>query len=273
MTRYGFIGTGSMGSMLIQQVIGSGKIAPSDITASSKTGKSSRALADKTGITAVPDNRTVAADAQVLFICVKPLEVRDVLREIRGELNRDILLISIAACVSIENLEAWAGDKVRCVRIIPSVTAEKNAGISLVAWGRGVKPEDKTLILGLLNSIGAAVETEEENFEVCTNLTSCGPALIAAMMQEFCSAAVRTGTIRPELAEYLVTETMTGTSRILAGGQMTFDDVVERVATKGGSTEEGVKVLYARLPVVMDEVHETLLAKRRLTTERVEGEE
>jgi pyrroline-5-carboxylate reductase len=273
MTRYGFIGTGSMGSMLIRKFIGTGLVAPTEITASSKTGVSARALAGKTGITAVPSNRTVAENADVLFICVKPLEVRGVLQEIRSVLKRDTLLVSIAGCVSLENLRDWAGENVHCVRIIPSVTAEENAGISLVAWGRSVLHEDKKLVLGLLNSIGTAVETDERNFDLYTDLTSCGPALIVAMMKEFAESAVRTGSIQPELAEYLVRETMIGTARILAGERVKFDDVIERVATKGGSTEEGVKVLQARLPKTMDKVLETLDAKRRVVGEKVAGGE
>ena len=151
------------------------------------------------------------------------------------------------------------------------MTAEENAGISLVAWGHGVTPGDKKLVLGLLNAISTAMEIDEQNFDLHTNLTSCGPALIVAMMWEFAGAAVRTGTIPPELAEYLVKETMVGTAWILEGEQATFDNVIGRVATKGGSTEEGVKVLHARLPEVMDEVLKALDAKRRIVSEKVDG--
>jgi pyrroline-5-carboxylate reductase len=269
MTRYGFIGTGSMGSMLIRKFIGTGLVAPSDITASSKNGISARALAEKTGITAVPSNRSVAENADVLFICVKPLQVRGVLDEVRDVLKHGALLVSIAGCVSLDNLRDWSGETLHCIRIIPSVTAEENAGISLVAWGHRVTPGEKKLVLGLLNAISTAVEIDEQNFDPYTDLTSCGPALIVAMMREFAGAAVRTGTIRPELAEYLVKETMIGTARILAGESVRFDDVIGRVATKGGSTEEGVYVLQARLPEVMDDVLLALDAKRRVVSEKV----
>jgi pyrroline-5-carboxylate reductase len=269
MTRYGFIGTGSMGSMLIRKFIGTGLVAPSDITASSKSGKSARALAGKTGITAAPSNRSVAEIADVLFICVKPLQVRGVLDEVSDVLKHGVLLVSIAGCVSLDNLRDWAGDNVHCIRIIPSVTAEESAGISLVAWGHGVTPGDRKNVLGLLNAISTAVEIDEQNFDPYMDLTSCGPALIVAMMREFAGAAVRAGTIRPELSEYLVKETMIGTARILSGEKMKFDDVIGRVATKGGSTEEGVKVLQARLPDVMDEVLLALDAKRRVVSEKV----
>ena len=272
MTQYGFIGTGSMGSMLIRKFIGTGLVVPGGISASSKSGVSARSLAGTTGITAEPSNRTVAGNADVLFICVKPLEVRGVLDEVRGVLKHDALLVSIAGCVSLENLRDWSGDSVHCVRIIPSVTSEENAGISLVAWGHGVTPEDKKRLLGLLNAISTAVAIDERDFDLYTNLTSCGPALIVAMMREFAGAAVRTGTIPPGLAEYLVKETMIGTARILEGDRATFDTVTGRVATKGGSTEEGVKVLQARLPDVMDEVLLALDAKRRVVAEKVVGE-
>jgi len=271
MTQYGFIGTGSMGSMLIRKIIGTGLVAPGGISASSKSGISARALAGTTGITAEPSNRTVAGNADVLFICVKPLEVRGVLDEIRDVLKPDTLLVSIAGCVSLENIRDWAGEKVHCVRVIPSVTAEENAGISLVAWGEGATPGDKKLVLGLLNAISTAVEIDEQDFDLYTNLTSCGPALIVAMMKEFAGAAVRAGTIPPGLAEYLVKETMVGTARILEGEQGLFDKVIERVATKGGSTEEGVKVLKVRLPEVMDEVLLALDAKRRVVSGKVAG--
>lgn len=271
MTRYGFIGTGSMGSMLVAQLTGTGTVKPADIAASSKTGISARELADRTGITALPSNTAVAGNADVLFLCVKPLGVRGVMEEIRGVLRPGTLLVSIAGCVNLANLEAWAGGAVRCARVIPSVTAEQNAGILLVAWGSRIQPGDRALLLGLLSAIGTAMETDEEHLEVCTNLTSCGPALIASVMKEFAEAAVRTGAIPPEQAEFLVRETMAGTARILAGGGMTFDEVIDRVATQGGSTREGVEVLHARLPVVMDAVHEALFARRRIVTGMVEG--
>jgi len=271
MTQYGFIGTGSMGSMLIRKIIGTGLVAPGRITASSKSGISARILAGTTGITAEPSNRTVAENADVLFICVKPLEVRGVLDEVRDVLKHGALLVSIAGCVSLENLRDWTGKNVHCVRVIPSVTAEENAGISLVAWGESVTPGDKKLVLGLLNAVSTAVEIDEQDFDLYTNLTSCGPALIVAMMREFAGGASRTGTIPPGLAEYLVKETMVGTARILEGERATFDNVIGRVATKGGSTEEGVKVLQARLPAVMDEVLQVLDAKRRVVSGKVAG--
>ena len=271
MTRYGFIGTGSMGSMLVRKLTGNAIIAPAGIAASSKTGVSSRALAEKTGITAAPSNTAVAKGADVLFICVKPAEVQGVLEEVRPVLEKETLIVSIAGSVPLADLEKWAGPDPRFVRVIPSVAAEHESGVSLVAWGRGVTPEDRALILSLFNAIGTAEETDEGNFDLYTDLTSCAPAYIAAILRKLAGAAVRTGTIEPARAEYLLRETLTGTARILDNDRTGFGTVIERVATKGGTTEVGVRVLEARLPAVFDEVLTATKEKRRATAERLAG--
>jgi pyrroline-5-carboxylate reductase len=271
MTRYGFIGTGSMGSMLVRKFTGNGMIVPADIAASSKAGISARVLADRTGITAAPSNTAVAAGAGVLFICVKPAIVRSVLEEIRPVLGKDILIVSIAGGVTLADIKEWAGPDHRYVRVIPSVAAEQESGISLVAWGRGTLPEDKALILSLFNAIGIAVETDEGNFDLYADLTSCAPAFIAVMMREFAKSSVRTGAIEPALAEYLVRKTLAGTTWILDNDSTGFDTVIARVATKGGITEEGVKVLEARLPAVFDDVLRATKEKRRVVAEQLSG--
>lgn len=49
---------------------------------------------------------------------------------------------------------------------------------------------------------------------------------------------------------------------------MTFAQTVERVATKGGITEEGTKVIYEMFPDAADKLFEKTLEKRRITAEK-----
>jgi pyrroline-5-carboxylate reductase len=42
-----------------------------------------------------------------------------------------------------------------------------------------------------------------------------------------------------------------------------FDELIARVATKGGITEEGLKILDEHLPFVFDELLETTLNKHQ----------
>lgn len=269
MTRYGFIGTGSMGSMLIRKFISTGRIAPGDIIASSKSGHSARVLAARTGITAVTANTAVAEQAGVLFLCVRPGEVNGVLDGIWGVLQPGVLVVSIAGSVTLADLAHRAGLHARVARVIPAVTAEQEAGVSLVAFGRGATAGDRTLVLSLFGAVGTVVETEEKNLDLYADLTSCAPAFIAAMMREYAAAAVRTGAVEPAVAEFLTKKTLAGTARLLDDDGAGFDGVIRRVATKGGITEEGVKVLDARLPAVFDEVLRATERKRLIRAQEL----
>jgi len=214
----------------------------------------------------------VARDADILFLCVRPLEVRGVLQEIRYVLSNRTLLVSIAGCVTLANLEDWAGPEARCIRVIPSVTTEERAGISLVAWGRGVTDADKELIFSLFSAIGTPVEIEERHFEIYGDLTSCAPALFASMMQEFAAAAVRRESVPPALAGFLVQQTLIGTAKLL-DHDTGFDDLIGRVATRGGITEEGVRILRARLPSVYNELLEVTLEKHELVKKQIRDQD
>ena len=131
MKKVGFIGYGSMGRMLANGFLQSGRLTPGQTLISNRTIVKTRGLARKwKGITLTNSNRTVARTADVLFICVKPLEVLPVLQEIKPDLRVSTYLISIAGCVSLKDLESqFAG---RISRVIPSLTSEVKEGISLV---------------------------------------------------------------------------------------------------------------------------------------------
>jgi pyrroline-5-carboxylate reductase len=93
------------------------------------------------------------------------------------------------------------------------------------------------------------------------------------MMEEFAAAAVRKEGVPREMTEYLVRETLAGTAKVIVNRQMQFPAVIDRVATKGGTTEEGVRILRARLPAVYDEMIGSMLAKldylqRRIAEQR-----
>ncbi|MDR0561852.1 MAG: hypothetical protein LBG73_04105, partial [Spirochaetaceae bacterium] len=70
----------------------------------------------------------------------------------------------------------------------------------------------------------------------------------------------------------MVIETVYGTEKLLLEKEMTFDNLIDRVATKGGITEEGVKIIEEKLPEVINEMFIKTLEKRKITTEKAQKE-
>jgi pyrroline-5-carboxylate reductase len=265
-TRIGVIGTGSMGGMLIRKFVETGAFSAGDLLASNRSPEKVRAIAAATGIKIAGSNLDLAAASDVIFICVRPLEVKPILNELEGVLTTDKLVVSIAVDVTIDDISSLCDARV--VRVIPSVTSECSKGVSLVAFGDNSTEADRILVLSALGRISLAVEAEEENFELLADLTSCAPAFISSIMQELALSAARRDSISPELAELLVMETLEGTAELLKTVN-SFEEVVRRVATKGGITEEGVKVIRKVAPAMYDDLLEVTLAKHRLVKEKI----
>ena len=60
----------------------------------------------------------------------------------------------------------------------------------------------------------------------------------------------------------MVLNTLTATGELMIEKEMTFGEVVERVATKGGITQEGTSIIYDKFPEIADELFVKTLAKR-----------
>jgi competence protein ComER len=266
MTTFGFIGTGHLGSMLVKKFMETGAIEAEEILASNRTPEKVERLAEATGIRSV-SNRVVAELSDVIFICVRPLEVRDVLSDVAYLLNSQKLVISVASDVSLENMRTLC--HARLTRAFPSMASEKLQGVTLLAFGDNTTVEDRRLITGLFQAIGKAEVVEEKHFGTLADLTSSAPGYFAALMREFVLAAKRRG-ISPELAERLVKQTLLGTALLLEGES--FAGLIESVATKGGITEAGVKVIQREAPGMFDQLFQATEARHVQVKKKIDGQ-
>ena len=70
----------------------------------------------------------------------------------------------------------------------------------------------------------------------------------------------------------LVKETLAGTTELLARDGCSFEAIIEEVATKGGITEEGVKVIDREIPSMYDHLLDATRAKRKLVIENIKNQ-
>lgn len=260
MNKVGFIGYGSMGSMLLKGFLGTEILKAKQIIASTRNKNKLKALKTQwREIEIAKTNIDLAQKCKYIFICVEPLEVKKVLEEIVKYLNENVHLVSIAGCVTIENLESLFSGKI--TKVIPSLTSIVREGISLICHNNKVRDEDVEYIENLFNAISTVKIIKEENFEAAGNITSCAPGLIASIFQEFVEAGMRHSDITREEAEEMAICTLYGTSKLFFQEKMCFSETIKRVATKEGITEEGVNILQKDLPFIFDKVFLKTLEK------------
>ena len=263
--KVGIIGYGSMGKMLLWKFSKAGNIAKQDLLVSNRTMEK---LEEAKAVATVTGSRKLASEADIIFICVRPVDLKQVLEEIRYDIKSDALLVSLNGSISFDSIHKIANGKT--AKVIPSLTAEIGRSQTLVCFDQNVSDGDKAVLKDLLGSIGDVIELPENEMGMGSELVSCMPGFIASIFDVICKSAEGHTSIPKDQIVKMVLNTMSATGDLMLQKDMTFEDVVTRVATKGGITEEGTKVVYEQFPETADKLFEKTLEKRRLTTENAE---
>ncbi|QTH46187.1 late competence protein ComER [Cohnella sp. LGH] len=240
--KIGFIGAGSMGSLLVGAFVRSGAMRPDDIVVSSRTPSKLSALAEQyPGLHIAASNREAAIGADYLFLCVKPLDFRRVLEEIAPVLTARQIVVSITSPVKVASLEELTPSKV--AKIIPSVVNAVGSGASLVMWGTRLTEDDKQELWQLFSSISRPICVPEDEVRVASDLSSCGPAFMACLLEQFIDAAVLSAGMERETATALACEMMLGTARLMLELPCTPAELQARVSVPGGITAVALESL------------------------------
>jgi len=267
-TGFGFIGFGSMAKMLIRCLIEYAGVDPGDIYVTRKDKSRLAEIGDVFGANAVNTPRDVVASAQVVFLCMKPAELKDILSEIVPFVKKETHLISIVGTASTKVLGSVVKGKITW--FTPAITSEIGAGVSLICHNEHVTEEDAAVIEGIISKFSKIKHVRDEDCGFVTELTSCMPGFIASIFDNITNAALEhTGSFSKEEIEELIIDTLFATAKLLSETGMSFEEVVSRVATNGGITQEGVDVLNDALPEVFDEMYERTLKKRRGSEEKM----
>jgi competence protein ComER len=264
----GFIGTGSMGSILIEAFLRSGALRPEEIVAANRTpAKAERLARQFPGLHLASTAAEAARVSELLFLCVKPGDFPQLLRTIAPHCRPEQLIVSITSPVMLNQLEQHLPGKI--AKVIPSVTNYVLSGATLCIYGSRIQSEDKARLESLLAYVSQPLEVAESFTRISSDLSSCGPAFMAYLLSRLIDAAVEVSGIRREEAERMASEMLLGTGMLLTDGGMCPQEVIARVAVPGGITEEGLKLLDRELSGTFTRLIASTHAKFREDADKV----
>jgi len=268
--KIGIIGYGSMGKMISSKFIELKSIPESNMFISNRTFDKIMGLKTIYPLLNIcKNNIDVAKNADILFICVKPLEIKTVLLEIFKYIKDDCHIVSLNGSVLFKQLEKICVSR-KITKVIPSVTAEINQSVTLVSHNGHIIDDDKNVLKTLLECFGSVMEIPELEMGMGSELTSCMPGFIGAIFKVITNEAEKHTSINKKDVIDLVIKTVYGTGKLLLEKDMTFEQLINRVATKGGITEEGTKIIEAEMPKMANELFKKTLEKRTITTEKAQ---
>jgi pyrroline-5-carboxylate reductase len=265
--KVGIIGYGSMGSMLVKGLIESNNIELSNLFVSTRT-KTKLGNLKNNNISICSSNKELAKNCDLIFICVKPAEIKNLLNEIKNGLTSDKHLISIAGSLTTANIEKKYYGKIS--RVIPTLISEIREGITLICHNSKVTKEDKIILEELLGSFSRVKNIPENDFSFISELTSCAPGLIASIFKEYVNSALQYSNINKNEINEIVIKTLYGVAKLFSEYNFNFDETIKRVATKGGTTEAGVEVIERKIPEVFDEMFKKMIERQNSRKQKID---
>ena len=234
--KIGFIGCGNMGKAILGGLIASGQVLPGQIWVYTPSPDKVTALHEQFGINAAESAQEVAQIADIIFAAVKPGIMIKVLSEITSSLNKDSLVVSIAAGITLDQLARALGHDRKIIRAMPNTPALVNAGMT------SVTPEDTADVLNSFRCFGEAEVIAEPMIHPVVGVSGSSPAYVFMFIEAMADAAVLGGMPRAQAYKFAAQAVMGSAKMVLETGEHpgTLKDMV---CSPGGTTIEAVRVL------------------------------
>ncbi|HZU84694.1 MAG TPA: pyrroline-5-carboxylate reductase [Polyangiaceae bacterium] len=237
----GFLGAGNMAAALIKGLLHAG-VSPQRIVASDVKPERLEQLQASHGIRTTRDNHALVSGCDVVVLAVKPQVIDRVLTEIGGEVRADQVVISLAAGVTIDALEARLPRGSRVVRSMPNTPATVQAGATALSGGAHARDDDLRVARELFEAVGRVVVLDEALLDAVTGLSGSGPAYIMLVIEALADGGVKVGLHR-DTALLLAAQTVFGAARLLLETGEHPGRLKDMVTSPGGTAIAGLHTL------------------------------
>ncbi|MGD8566026.1 MAG: pyrroline-5-carboxylate reductase [Candidatus Bathyarchaeota archaeon] len=228
------IGAGVIGGAIVKSLLKSGY--EGRITATRREVERLKDL-EELGSAITDNNKRAAKSHEIIFICVKPNDVKKVLKEISSEIKRK-LIISTAATIPLEFYKNTV-PKGKFVRTMPNIAALVQESFTAFCCDEDVTKEDKNKVKQILNVMGICEEVEEKYMDAITALSGSAPGYISIIIEALMYAGLKVGLPR-ELSLYSSAQSVLGSGKLVLRTRKHTARIRDMVATPGGTTIEAI---------------------------------
>jgi pyrroline-5-carboxylate reductase len=237
--RLAFIGGGTMAEAMMRGLFDKHLVPPSHVLVTGPRRERRADLAKRFGVKALASNAEAAADAHVVVLSVKPQVLPTVLRELRGRLKAEQLVISIVAGAPLAALRDGL-DHAAVVRAMPNTPAQIGMGITVWGASTAVERDDKARAKAILGALGEELEVDEESLvDMATALSGTGPTYVFLLMEALVDAGVHLGFSR-RVAEELVLRTVEGSAAFARQSGRHLAELRNMVTSPGGTSAAAI---------------------------------
>lgn len=239
-TSISFIGAGNMGEAMLRGLSRAGTPA-SRLHAYDVRQDRLQSLARDAGFSPQPSLSDAVHAGQLVVLATKPQAFGDLLAQVAPHLRPGQAVLSIAAGIRLERLQAAFGAATPLIRVMPNTPGLIGQGVSAYCLGAAAGPEHAALAEAVLAPLGAVVQVRETDMDAVTALSGSGPAYVFLFMEALQAAGERMG-LAPEATFLLASQTLAGAAAMVQRREKSPAELRVAVTSPGGTTAAALKV-------------------------------
>ena len=194
--KIGFIGTGNMGSSLALSI----KDYPNSfLLLNNKTISKTESLHQKIKNSKVFSLKEVIEQSEYLFIGVKPIDLKEVLNEIK-QINKNSIIISMVAGIYLNEIQSTIDNPI--IRILPNTAVSVKKGLTLVCYSSIL--DKKNEFINIMKETGELIDVKEEDINKLSVITGSAPAYLDYFIDTLIKAGVNQGFNEKDITKYVL---------------------------------------------------------------------
>ena len=186
------------------------------------------------------DPALCVAQADLVILAVKPQDSGVLFAQIKNYLQPQQLILSIMAGIQINSIYNVLNVS-KIVRAMPNLPSQIGMGMTVFTSTDEVTRLELVMVQNLLSTTGKTIYVEKElSIDAATAISGSGPAYVYYMMDAMMRAAKDMGFSESE-SETLIVQTFNGALDLYNKSDLTCQDWIKKVSSKGGTTEAAIK--------------------------------
>lgn len=176
----------------------------------------------------------------LIILAVKPQDFPVLATELKGRLADGQIILSIMAGITIQKIQNLL-DYPHIVRAMPNTPAMIGMGITGFTSAEGISIAKLFKVENLINATGRSIYIEDEGMlDAVTAISGSGPAYFYYFVKQMVETGKSMG-FDEGTALLLVKQTMLGAYHLINNAELSLDDLIKAVASKGGTTEAALQ--------------------------------
>lgn len=240
--KIGFIGCGNMASAMINGIIKSKLVEPKNIFASANTKATLDKVKEKYNINTTLENVDVVRESDFIILAIKPHMYGKILKEIKDEIQKDTVIVSIGAGISLDFLKSNLNKGAKYIKTMPNTPAMVGEGMTAISPGENMEEKDIEDVIKVFNSFGKTQTIEERLMDGFTAIGGSSPAYVYMIIEAMADGAVLEGIPRDK-AYIMSAQAVLGAAKMVLETGIHPGQLKDNVCSPGGTTIEAVASL------------------------------